>query len=227
MRDCVPRLLLAAAVAAVAPAQAMTSSFDTGADGWTAAFNGDEPVVWNAAGFIDVHDNTDDWAYLGAPAGFLAPIAAGGSFRFELRHEASEGESRNYGVRVALTGAGTTLIAELDAPTDFWTTYVFHLTEGAGWRSFGNTQQDDHGGAPEADLTLLNAVLGNLSGVYIATDYTNGNRGNGRIDRTFIDNVQLLAAPVPEPDTWHMLLAGAAMLAGVLKVDSRSGARQH
>lgn len=208
MRDCVPRLLLAAAVAAVAPAQAMTSSFDTGADGWTAAFNGDEPVVWNAAGFIDVHDNTDDWAYLGAPAGFLAPIAAGGSFRFELRHEASEGESRNYGVRVALTGAGTTLIAELDAPTDFWTTYVFHLTEGAGWRSFGNTQQDYHGGAPEADLTLLNAVLGNLSGVYIATDYTNGNRGNGRIDRTFIDNVQLLAAPVPEPQPWAMLAAG-------------------
>ena len=47
---------------------------------------------------------------------------------------------------------------------------------------------------------------------------------HGRSGR--IDNVQLLAAPVPEPDTWHMLLAGAAMLAGVLKVDGRRGARQ-
>ena len=226
LRVVCPPLLLAAALAAGAPAHAMTSTFTTGDEGWTTDFNGDEPVAWNDVGFIDVHDKTNDWAYLKAPASFLAPIAAGGSFRFDLRHEAGEGEGRNYGVRVALSGAGTTLIAELDPPTDVWTTYVFPLTEGAGWRSFGSTQQDYHAGAPPADLALLNTVLGGLSGVYIATDYTNGNRGNDRIDRTFIDNVQLLAAPVPEPDTWHMLLAGAAMLAGVLKVDGRRGARQ-
>ncbi len=208
MRAVCPKLLLAAVVATCVPAQAMTSTFHTGAEGWTTDSNGDEPVVWNDGGFIDVHDKTDDWAYLKAPASFLAPIAAGGTFSFDLRHEASEGESRNYGVRVALTGAGTTLIAELDAPTDSWMPYVFHLTEGTGWRSFGSTQQDYHAGAPEADLALLNAVLGNLSGVYIATDYTNGNRGNGRIDRSFIDNVQLLAAPVPEPQPWAMLAAG-------------------
>ena len=198
LRVVCPPLLLAAVLAVGAPAHAMTSTFTTGDEGWTTDFNGDEPVAWNDVGFIDVHDKTNDWAYLKAPASFLAPIAAGGSFRFDLRHEAGEGEGRNYGVRVALSGAGTTLIAELDPPTDVWTTYVFHLTEGAGWRSFDSPQRD----------------------------YTNGNRGNFRIDRTFIDNVQLLAAPVPEPDTWHMLLAGAAMLAGVLKVDGRRGARQ-
>lgn len=226
LRVVCPPLLLAAVLAVGAPAHAMTSTFTTGDEGWTTDSNGNEPVVWNDIGFIDVHDKTNDWAYLKAPASFLAPIAAGGSFRFDLRHEVGEGEGRNYGVRVALSGAGTTLIAELDPPTDAWTTYVFPLTEGAGWRSFDSPQRDYTNQASLADLALLNAVLGNLSGVYIATDYTNGNRGNGRIDRTFIDNVQLLAAPVPEPDTWHMLLAGAAMLAGVLKVDGRRSVRQ-
>lgn len=217
---------LAAALVAAAPVQATISSFDTDAEGWTTAFNGSEPVVWNAGGYIDVHDNTDDWAYLRAPASFHAAVAAGGSFSFDLRHEATEGESRNYGVRVALTGGGFTLIAEGDAPTDVWQTYVFHLAEGMGWRSFSDTQQDYNAGAPAADLPLLNTVLGHLDGVYIATDYTTGNRSNGRIDRSFIDNVQLLAAPVPEPGPWHLMLAGAAMLAGVLKVDSRRSTQQ-
>lgn len=226
LRVVCPPLLLAAVLAVGAPAHAMTSTFTTGDEGWTTDSNGNEPVVWNDIGFIDVHDKTNDWAYLKAPASFLAPIAAGGSFRFDLRHEVGEGEGRNYGVRVALSGAGTTLIAALDTPTDVWTTYVFPLTEGAGWRSFDSPQRDYTNQASLADLALLNTVLGDLSGVYIATDYTNGNRDNFRIDRTFIDNVQLLAAPVPEPDTWHMLLAGAAMLAGVLKVDGRRGARQ-
>lgn len=201
-------LLIAAAAVACAPVWATTSTFTTGDEGWTTAFNGIETVVWNDAGFIDVQDRTDEWAYLKAPDSFHAPIAAGGTFSFDLWHQAGEAESRDYGVRVALTSGSTVLIAEADAPTDFPLNYVFNLTPDAGWRKFGSTQQDYTSGAEAADLAMLNSVLGNLDGVYIATDYTNGNRGNGRIDRTFIDNVQLLAAPVPEPQPWAMLAAG-------------------
>ncbi len=205
-------LLTAASAAICTPALAASSNFNAGAEGWTSAFNGNEPVVWDG-GAINVYDNTDGWSYLQAPEAYLAPLATGGSFSFDLRHEQSGfGTGRDYGVRVALTGAGTTVIAELAPPTDNWLRYSFSLTEAAGWRVFGTTQLAYTNSAPVADLALLGSVLGNLSGVYIATDYTNGNRGNGGVDRTFVDNVSL-TSPVPEPSTWAMMLAGAAALA--------------
>jgi hypothetical protein len=59
------------------------------------AYNGGEPVVW-VDGAIRVDDNTTEWAYLQAPVAFLAPIATGGSFSFDLWHQATEPKSGSY-----------------------------------------------------------------------------------------------------------------------------------
>ena len=209
------RLITSAALAALAatPALAATSSFDTDSEGWISAFNGAEPVMW-AAGAIDLRDSNDAWSYLQAPVSYLLPIGVGGSFSFDLRHVTDGVYARNYGVRVALAGNGTTLIAELAPPTDAWLHYSFSLAEGAGWRVFGDTQQNYSTAAPLASLATLGAVLGSLSGVYISTDYTNGTLGNGHVDRSFVDNVAL-PGPVPEPGSWVLMLGGLAALGGL------------
>jgi PEP-CTERM motif len=209
------RLMLSTALMAGSAAHAATSSFAADAEGWTSAFNGGQPVVW-ADGAISVDDKVDEWAYLKAPVSFHEPIAAGGAFSFDLRH-AYTGLAPAYGVRVALTSGSTTLITEGAVPTDQWKRYSFALAEGAGWRSFSSTQLDYNTNAPLATLATLNAVLAKLDGVYIATDYTNGNIGNGRgLDRSFIDNVAL-TAPVPEPQTWAMLAAGLLALGWIAR----------
>lgn len=203
-------LLLSTALLAGSAAHAATSSFAAGADGWVSANNDSQPVVW-ADGAISVDDKSNGWGYLQAPAKFLDPVAAGGVFSFDLRH-VYDGLAPAYGVRVALTGAGTTLIAEATIPTTTWTPYSFALAEGAGWRIFSDTQQPYSTSASLASLSTLSAVLANLTGVFIAADYTDGNLSNGQgLDRTFIDNVAL-TAPVPEPQTWAMLAAGLVAL---------------
>ncbi len=204
------RLMLSTALLAGSAAHAATSSFDAGAEGWISVNNDNQPVVWTDFA-IRVDDKSDGWAYLQAPVSFLSPVAAGGVFSFDLRH-AYDGLAPAYGVRAALTGGGFTLIAEAAIPSSAWTRYSFALAEGAGWRSFSDTQQPYRNNAPLASLATLTTVLANLTGVYIATDYTDGNIGNGRgLDRTFIDNVAL-TAPVPEPQTWAMFAAGLAAL---------------
>lgn len=50
-------LLLTAASVTCAPALAATSTFDSGAEGWTSVFSGDEPVVWSDEA-PNVPDNT-------------------------------------------------------------------------------------------------------------------------------------------------------------------------
>lgn len=209
MRPATLRLLLAAAVMTGPAAQAATSSFDTDAEGWTSVFNGSSATVDWADGAISAVDITDGWAYLRAPASYLAAITPGGSFSFDLRHEVTGTRPRDYGVRVALTSGSTTVIAEAAAPTSGWLRYSFALAEGAGWRSFSDNQQNYSSSAPLASQATLAAVLADLRSVDIATDYTDANLGNGLgIDRTYIDNVQLLAAPVPEPGSWGLMAAG-------------------
>ena len=217
MRPTPLRLVLAAALLASSTTQAASSSFNADAEGWTAEGNGNATVDW-ADGAISMLDVTEGWAYLQAPDSYRAPVAAGGSFSFDLRHEATGTQPRAYGVRVALTSGSTTLIAEAAKPTADWVRYDFALAPSAGWRSFSDLQQRYEDTAPEATLETLTTVLGALTGVYIAADYTDANAFNGLgIDRTFIDNVQLLAAPVPEAEPWAMLAAGLAALGWLAK----------
>jgi hypothetical protein len=215
-------------VAAMTPASwAATSTFDSGTEGWITVFNGAQPVEW-LADQIAVNDKSSEWSYLSAPASFLADAATGATLSFDLRHEESGGLPREWGVRVALVGAGLNVISELAIPSTNWARYTFSLASGgvgnAAWRVFGSTQLEYVSSAPLASAQQMSAVLSNLQGLYIATDYTRGTLQQGQLDRTYLDNVTLMA-PVPEPGSWALMVAGLAAVA--LGLRRRSVADRH
>ncbi|MGL4513265.1 MAG: laminin B domain-containing protein [Lacipirellulaceae bacterium] len=194
------------------------STFDIDADGWTLFQNAGAPFGWvssggNPGGHITATDKTNDWAYVQAPAKFLAPALYGGVFAFDLRVDnldAPPSFPGLFNVRVGLQGAGLTLINEGPLPTTSWNSFSFALDEaaGSGWRKFSNLSQNYSAGAPQATQSEMLAVLAGLTRVVIATDYTNAalDSVNQPIDQIFIDNVRL--SEVPEP-------AAAAILASV------------
>ena len=60
----------------------------------------------------------------------------------------------------------------------------------------------------EADATDFATVLGNLTALYIRGEY----RNVSAFDSSRLDNVFLTAAPVPEPASAALLLAGLALI---------------
>ena len=204
----------------------VVSEFATGLEGWTQFQNSGSGFDWvasggNPAGHLGVTDNTDDWAYVQAPAMFLAPALYNGTFSFDLKHDNLQqpaGFPGIFNVRVGIEGAGLTLINEAGLPTLNWQTYAFQLNEsaGAGWRKFSNLSQNYSTAAPLASLAEMQAVLSGLSRLVIATDYTlaSTNSGVPEIDRTYIDNVRL--STVPEPSALALL-----GIAGVLGLTDR------
>ncbi|MCP9874378.1 hypothetical protein KBY92_12565 [Synechococcus sp. Cruz CV-v-12] len=187
----------------------MSSSFETGLDGWTSFQNGAFAPEWVPpagpnSGYARLTDSTTGWGYFRAPAAFTAQAAQyGGALSFSLRHDV-QGDPVSYSVRVGLTGGGLTLINEQTLPTSSWTSYTFGLELGLGWRVFSDLSRNYSAAAPLATQTQLEAVLSGLNGLYIAADYTPGYAPSD-LDRTSIDDVSLTVVPAP----------GAAALLGL------------
>jgi hypothetical protein len=204
-------LLIAALLAGwTAPATAdVVSTFDSDLDGWTLFQNAPPSFDWvaangNPAGHMAATDNTADWAYVQAPAKFLAPAKYDGTFSFDLKHDNLQepiGFPGIFNVRVGLQGAGLTLINESGPPTLDWVNYSFALNESSatGWRKFDNLSQNYIPAAPQATQAEMQSVLAGLTRIVIATDYTLASTDSNvpQVDRTYIDNVRLTVVPEP------------------------------
>lgn len=207
-----------------------TSTFDSGADGWTAHELGGNAnsLTWHATGgnpggyvnAVDIQD-AHSWYWI-APAKFLGDVSSayGGTLTFDLREHgttasfAPEGDSR-------LTGGGITLVFDtVNDPTSNWTSYSVSLLETApGWHLNSVT-----GAAPTQ--TQFQTVLTSLTSLSIRGEYISG-ADNGDLDNVFLNTPSAVA--VPEPGSLALLGAGSVCLLGWYcrgRRGSRSLARQ-
>lgn len=235
-------LIVAAAIAVICqalPRQVsadIVSTFNADKEGWTLFQNSGPNFDWiasggNPAGHLGATDNTSDWAYVQAPSTFLVPALYNGTFSFDLQHDNLQeppGFPGIFNVRVGMQGAGLTLINEAGLPTLNWVNYSFQLNEtaGAGWRKFSNLSQNYSAAAPLATLAEMQSVLGGLSRLVIATDYTLASTDSNvpQIDRTYLDNVRLTT--VPEPSFGLLLGSGFAFSCILPRRNRKKGLRQ-
>lgn len=214
-------LILAAGAALVgtsllSQAATVTSTFNTDNEGWTTLNNGGFVPVWVAAdGLIRSEDIVEGWAYLAAPAAYLAIADYGALLSFDLSSASTNPSDvqvfPNYGVRVALVGAAGTLIAQAGTPpSPVLNGYSFSFDTSTDWRLTAGDPADFPGGAPVATQAQIEAVLGSLSGLFISADHSDFNTQVGGTDITHLDNVILTAQDpgvVPEPASAALALA--------------------
>jgi len=188
-------------------AATISSTFDTGTDGWLAAGDATTaaplylPTGGNPGGAIEVDDSTAGgvW-YFDAPAKFLGDQsgAAGQTLTFDLYQRGSG--SQFFASDVVLEGAGLTLTFDAPSnplPVETWVSYVVGFDADAGWKNVGSRTSLSGPDATDADLA---AVLGDLDALLIRGEYISGS------DFGRLDNVEMTVVPVP-PALW--LLASA------------------
>lgn len=215
-----PFVILSLAMWLSLPARAaVTSTFDTDAEGWTGLtalpysngapvhnagpFGGYSPTGGHPGGYFSLPDPDDQDTFFSAPVKFLGNQAgaAGGSLSYDLYTNASI----NYaGPNVVLQGGGVTLVymlASQPAVQNAWVSVNVALAPSAEWHLGSVTG----GGASTADFQT---VLGSLERLWISAET------HSPVEETSgLDNVRLTSA-VPEASTHSLMLIGLAAFAG-------------
>ena len=185
-----------------------TSSFDTGPQGWKAE-NGAVNFQWVAAGgapdgFIQAADpgGRGLW-FFAAPSAYLGDMlsAYGGTLSYSLTNNSSALPIVGSFADVQLLGSNGVLLAFGGGPLpDAWTEYSVDLIADGSWH-VGSV------GGAVATAADFAGVLADLKSLRIRGDYRQ------RVETTGLDSVLLVSAPVPEPTTAALLLAGLAVVA--------------
>ncbi|MEX2607121.1 MAG: laminin B domain-containing protein [Kiritimatiellia bacterium] len=198
---------MAAFISALAAASTshaiIISTFDTDTDGWTKLSGSDasSSVEWistggNPGGFLRYDEVGSGFVdFVAAPVKFLGSQsgAYGKTLSFDIMTNTLS-DPTNFNDQVKLISDGLTLRYQLPnpEPVNEWHHREIELTETSGWIN------NSTGLAPsQADMT---AVLSNLTGLHLLTDYRNGP------EQVAYDNITL----VPEPPTTALLFVGAA-----------------
>jgi len=221
-KHAVVTLFLSFAIALVGPgaeATPISSTFDSGAEGWMIAEIYNYPVanppqvlgyyspVFHATGgdpggFISMTDPSRYWFWFDAPAAFLGDHsdAYGGFLQFDM--SVTPLVDPGTAPSVMLVGSGTILYYLTQAPTDVFGRSLIPMTP-PGWRI-----NDWETGAQPTDAEMQQ-VLGNLIALRISGDWLNGWETAG------LDNV-VLSPAIPVPGA--LLLGGMGVaLAGWLR----------
>lgn len=182
-------------------AASVVSTFDSGADGWTATGDIAGPVTWlatggNPGGNISIADAvTGGTTYFVAPAKFLGnQLDSYGAFlSFDLRQSYTGAANQFDASDIILTGAGITLVYDtpVNPGNNLWTSYNVSLTESAGWHISTLT-----GALPTQ--AQMEATLADLTDLQIRAEFQTGP------DTGSLDNVTL----TPEPSSAVLCAVG-------------------
>jgi hypothetical protein len=211
-----------------AQASFVLSTFDANNEGWKIVdlVLGDPPTLYadhggapwssvggNLGGFVSSSDPVlGPWWWFSAPAAFLGDKSTyyGGTLSFDLQATGNDG---NAGYPAAiLVGDGTALYYTDPPPGPTWTSYSLSLTP-AGWR------EGDYLSGPAPTVARMQAVLGDLTGLYIDGDWLSG------VEVTGLDNPMLAneSVAVPEPASFTILALSSVVLAGYASRRRKSG----
>jgi len=169
----------------------ISSTFDTGVDGWTVYGDGSGPT-WVSTGGVEggYISSTDQgqgvYWYVRAPAKFLGnkSTAYGQDLTFQLKQSATDSQGASQ-PDVVLIGGGLTLVYDAPAnPGTSWTPYTVRLDESGGWvkSSLGGTA---------ATASEVQNVLENLTEIRIRGEFRSGADTGG------LDSVTMTLSEVP------------------------------
>lgn len=193
-----------------AHAAGAASTFDSDADGWFISDylgNGSGLANWES-GVIQTNDQFGETSFH-APTKFNGDWSSlyGSTLSFDLTEIGRDAQADNY--YTAIVASGTKVLYWYGgAPTTSFTTFVAPLSiSDARWRLGGTGFSALSGIAPtEADFR---SVLSNVTRLQVNAEFITG------ADNTRLDNVIL--GPVPEPETYAMLLAGLGVMGAVAR----------
>lgn len=179
----------------------ISTSFDTGLDGWTGAGG---TVTHAAGGYLQQLDTQATWMSVAAPAAYRGILSAylGGTVSFDainLNGVAADLTSQPRFGTVTITGSGGSASLVLNGAG------TGSPAPGGGWSTFSATLD-------------AAAWSGNLAGALTnVTSLTVTLESNNEISElNGFDNFRLAAA-VPEPSSWAMGAAGLALLGALMR----------